>query len=114
MHGQKKRRKRTIEGSIDIDGTILCWRLISEPLWSTEHKYKGLCITVQAKDESQRELILEYPYPTNKFGSPLLLPQRPNLSVKTVESDVRQAIASGWNPVSRGKTFVYRVPANSN
>ena len=114
MHGQKKRRQRTIEGSIDVDGTIMCWRLLSEPQWSTEHKYKGLCITVQVEDESHRELILEYPYPTNKHGSPLPLPQRPNFSAKTVEADVRKAIASGWNPISRGKTFVYHIPAISN
>jgi hypothetical protein len=114
MHGQKKRRKRTIEGSIDVDGTIMCWRLLSEPQWSTEHGYKGLCITVQVEDENHRELILEYPYPTNKHGSPLPLPQRPNLSVKRVEADVRKTMASGWNPISRGKTFVYHIPAISN
>lgn len=107
MHGQKKRRKRTIEGSIDLDGTLLHWRLLSEPLWSTEHGFKGLCIAVQAEDGSHRELILEYPYPANKFGT---LPSRPRFSAKTVEADVRQAAVSGWDPISRGKTFVYRVP----
>lgn len=114
MHGQKKRRKRTIEGFIDFDGTILRWRLLSEPQWSTEHQYKGLCIAVQVQDSSHRELILEYPFPTNKHGSPLPLPQGPNLSEKLVELDVRQAAASGWNPASRGKTFVYQVPEISN
>lgn len=64
---------------MNIDGTVLCWRLTSEPLWSNEHGYKGLCISVQAEDESQRELLIEYPYPKTKFGSPLPLPQRPSL-----------------------------------
>jgi hypothetical protein len=114
MHGQKKRRKRTIEGSMDMDGTILCWRLISEPLWSTEHKYQGLCVSVQPKDEGQRELIIKYPYPKNKHGSPLPLPQRPRISAKMIEADVRQALASGWIPVSRGKAFIYHVPEISN
>jgi hypothetical protein len=88
----------------------MCWRLLSEPQWSTEHKYKGMCITVQVEDGSHRELILEYPYPTNKHGGSLPLPQRPNLSVKTVEADVRKAIASGWNPISRGRRSYITYP----
>ena len=114
MHGQKKRRKRTIEGFIDFDGTTLHWQLLSEPQWTTEHQYKGLCIAVQAEDSSHQALILEYSYPTNKHGSPLPLPQRPSLSAKLIEADVRQAAASGWNPASRGKALVYQVPAISN
>lgn len=95
---------------MNVDGTNLCWRLISEPLWSSELRYKGLCLSVRAESESQRELIIEYPYPRNSFGSPLPLPQRPSLSAKMVEADVRRALAAGWNPVSRGKAFVYYVP----
>jgi hypothetical protein len=114
MHGQKKRRKRTIDGSIEIDGTTLRWWLLSEPQWSTEHRYKGLCIAVRREDGSHRELILEYAYPTNNSGSPLPLPQRPRFSAKTIEADVRQAIAAGWSPISRGKTFIYHVPEISN
>ena len=95
---------------MDIDGLIVCWQLISEPLFSNEDKFKGLCISVQAKDKAQRELIIEYPYPKGRFGSPLPLPQRPGLSAKTIEADVHQALLAGWNPVSRGKAFIYRVP----
>jgi len=42
------------------------------------------------------------------------LPQRPKLSEKTIEAGIRQALAAGWDPESRGKTFVYNVPGNSN
>ncbi len=65
MHGQKKRRKRSLDGSIAIDGVRFSWRLLSEPQWTSEHGYKGLCISVRTEDERHRELILEYPFPRN-------------------------------------------------
>ena len=114
MHGQKKRRKRTLEGAIDIDGISLGWELISEPLWSSEHGYKGLCIRVWPEIEGQRELIIEHPYPKNKHGSPLPLPQRPKISSKMIEAEIRKALISGWDPASRGKVFIYRIPEISN
>ena len=62
MHGQKKRRKRTAAGSLDIDGTALRWQLISEPQWTSEGS-KGLCFSVTGESEhTLRELVLEYPF----------------------------------------------------
>jgi hypothetical protein len=110
MHGQKKRRKRMMEGSLAVDGNKLMWSLVSEPQWSTEDGYIGLRISVQTEDARHRELILEYPFP-KKFigvGAPQL-PQRPKFSVKTIEANVREAIAAGWEPISRGKPFVFHV-----
>jgi hypothetical protein len=117
MHGQKKRHKRPKEGLIEIDSVSLCWRLLSEPQWTTEHGYKGLCISVRTEDERHRELILEYPFDRKRALSRLplpKLPQRPKFSVKTIEAVVRQAIKKGWDPASRGKTFLFRVPGQSN
>jgi hypothetical protein len=110
MHGQKKRRKRFREGLITVEGVSLFWRLISEPQWTTEDGYRGLRISVRAADGHHRELILEYPFPKkfNSIGIPKL-PQRPKFSEKTVEADVRQAIAAGWDPVSRGRTLVVEL-----
>ena len=110
MHGQKKRRKRTMEGLLAVDGNKLTWSLVSEPQWSTEDGYIGLRISVQMEDARHRELILEYPFP-KKFtgvGAPQL-PQRPRFSVKTIDANVREAIAAGWEPISRGKPFVFHV-----
>jgi hypothetical protein len=109
VHGQKKRRKRLLEGLINLDGTTLCWRLLSEPQWSTEHGYKGLCISVRTEDARHRELILEYPVPKK-----LRIPHRPKVSVNAIEAYVRQALDAGWDPTSRGKTFVHHVVRNSN
>jgi hypothetical protein len=111
MHGQKKRRKRTMEGLIAVDGNNLRWSLVSEPQWTTEDGHIGLRISVQTDDARHRELILEYPFPKKLTGVGLpQLPQRPRFSVKTIEGDVRQAIAAGWDPTSRGKTLIFNVP----
>jgi hypothetical protein len=109
MHGQKKRRKRLVEGVIVLGNINLNWQLLSEPQLSTEHGYKGLCISVRAEAGSSRELVLVYPYPIDRLGSPLPLPQRPKLSVRTIEADVQQAITEGWDPASRGKTLIFNV-----
>lgn len=112
MHGQKKRRKRTIEGETAIDGLPLTWELISEPQWSNSGDgYKGLCISVRASEEARRELIIEYPYPTNKRGLPLPVPQRPQVSPKLVEASIHAAIEAGWDPHSRGKAFIFYADA---
>jgi hypothetical protein len=110
MHGQKKRRKRSLEGQIVVDDLKLKWSLLSEPQKTTEHGYIGLRISVRSEDDEHRELIMEYPFPGRRTGngSPQI-PQRPYFSVKTVEADVRRAIASGWNPFSRGKAVVYQL-----
>jgi hypothetical protein len=103
-----KRKKRTIEGALTIDGVALNWTLISEPQWSNSGDgYKGLCISVQVADEARRELVIEYPYPTDRNGRPLPVPQRPSVSPKLVEEDIRSAFKSGWDPSSRGKAFIY-------
>jgi hypothetical protein len=116
MHGQKKRRKRFREGLISVDGVNLCWRLLSEPQWTTEHGLKGLCISVRTEDGHHRELILKYPFPRKSIsrGGPKL-PQRPKFSAKTIEGDTNRAIAAGWEPPARGKPFLFQLPAgNSN
>jgi hypothetical protein len=110
MHGQKKRRKRTMGGPIIVDDHKLKWSLLSEPQCSSEHGLIGLRITVRSEDDRHRELILEYPFPDKHTGNGAFqIPQRPKFSVKTVESGVRHAIASGWDPLSRGKAVVYRI-----
>jgi len=115
MHGQKKRRKRTIDGFLKIDGFSLCWRLISEPQWTSEDGYRGLRISVRTEDASHRELIIEYPFPSKTCGIGIpQLPQRPRFSVKTIEADIRGAITAGWDPLSRGKTFVLDLTKIAN
>ncbi|MEQ1756250.1 MAG: hypothetical protein ABL973_19195 [Micropepsaceae bacterium] len=111
MHGQKKRRKRTLGGTITIDGTALVWELTSEPQWSNSGDgYIGLCISVRVAEEARRELVIEYPFPTDAKGKRLHLPQRPPVSTAMVEASIRQAIGAGWDLTSRGKAFVFLAP----
>ncbi|MFZ0817455.1 MAG: hypothetical protein WAM78_18165 [Candidatus Sulfotelmatobacter sp.] len=110
MHGQKKRRKRSMEGMIEVDGIRLSWQLLSEPQRTSEDGYKGLRISVRKEDGAHRELILEYPMSNKRTGNgSLQLPQRPNFSEKTIDNGIRQAMMSGWEPESRGKAFVLKV-----
>ncbi|HEY1708034.1 MAG TPA: hypothetical protein VGG10_07200 [Rhizomicrobium sp.] len=115
--GLKKRRKRSIEADTEIDGFKLHWSLRSEPQRSAEHGSEGLSVSVERIDGSFRELILQYPIAmVERWGMlrPAFYPQRPKISPKTVEASIRQALAGGWNPDSRGKPFVFDVPENSN
>lgn len=113
--GQKHWRKRTINGTADLDGTALTWVLASEPSWSNSGDgYKGMCIAVRVVDAARRELIIEYPFPTGKDGRPLPVPQRPPLSQAMVDTSIRAAVEAGWEPNSRGKPFVFHSPSVSN
>ena len=99
-----------MEGLIVVDGSSLKWQLVSEPMWSSEDGYIGLRISVKTEDAHHRELILEYPFPKKITGVGLpQLPQRPKVSLKTIEADVRHAIVSGWDPTSRGKPFIFHL-----
>jgi hypothetical protein len=115
--GQKRWGKRSINAQVEIDGFKLRWELRSEPQLSTEHGHEGVSLSVQRVDGSFRELILEYPIATQeRFGMtmPKYFPQRPKLSAKLVEADIRKAMTGGWNPETRGKPFIFQVPENSN
>lgn len=107
--GQKKWRKRTMAGTAAAEGHALHWELVSEPSWSSSARvYKGLCISVRVTGEARRELMIEYPFPTDKGGRPLPVPQRPPVSQAMVEQAIGEAVAAGWDPGSRGKAFVLR------
>jgi hypothetical protein len=110
MHGQKKRRKRTRRGSIELEGIKLHWELLTEPQWTSEDGYRGLRFSVRSEDERHRELILEYPFPDKRTGNGLRqIPQRPQFTLKQIEADVRHAMISGWDPESRGKAFIFNL-----
>jgi hypothetical protein len=110
MHGQKRYGKRSIEGSVKVDGVNLLWELVSEPQLIAGVGARGLRFSVRAEGRRSRELILEYTFPSKRTSVGLLqVPQRPKFSPKTVEVGIRKAIAAGWDPISRGKAVVFQV-----
>ena len=84
------------------------WVLTSEPQWSNSGDgYKGMCFSVKVLGEARRELIIQYPYPKDRNGRPLPVPQRPTVTPKLLEGAIREALADGWDPASRGRAFVF-------
>lgn len=107
--------KRSIQATITINGVALVWRLHRDQQWSAADGWRGVAIHVSVADLVRRELHLEYPaVKTQKNTGSKFAPARPGISSAMVEAHVRQAIAAGWDPESRGKPFVYEVPVELN
>lgn len=85
------------------------WRIHRQPQWCTSDGWKGLTLYVELAHEPQRALILEFPFKVvthrNDPGS-----QRPKVSERDVATAISSALTAGWNPESRGKTFVFQIP----
>lgn len=98
-----KRRRRELSGSLVIEGFPLRWTLRSEQIWSADGNHVGLRLSVERADEAHRELILEYPFREMPGGRT----ERPDMPTDRIEADIRQAMAAGWKPKSRGRPFVF-------
>jgi len=104
------RAKRSIEATVTIEGFSLTWHLHREQQESTADGWRGMSIHVKVAEIARRELFLEYPaIQTQKAGWIRTEPARPAIKAAKVESHIREAMAAGWNPESRGKPFVYEV-----
>jgi hypothetical protein len=104
------RVKRSIQSAITIDGFSLLWSLHREQQLSTEDGWKGLAIHVKVAEGVRRELHLEYPvYIKEPRGIKFTAPPRPTILAAKVEAHIRQAMADGWDPDSRGKPFIYEL-----
>ncbi|HEY0106383.1 MAG TPA: hypothetical protein VGB91_09890 [Rhizomicrobium sp.] len=93
-----------------IDGHDLEWRLLREAHYSSTDGYKGMQFSVRAVSETARtfrELILEFPFPKQKFR--FAHQEKERILPQTVEAGIRQAVAAGWNPVPRGRVWAYQV-----
>jgi hypothetical protein len=104
-----KARKRQASGKVVIDGVALVWELVREAHYSSSDGYKGMQFSVRAVSDTARtlrELVLEFPFPKRKPGfhqdKERILPPR-------IEAAIHEAIAAGWDPVSRGRVWAYQV-----
>lgn len=110
MPGQKRRTKRRLEGTAETEGIPLVWELISEPRRSDEEGYVGARISVQVAEVARRELIIEFPFPTDKRGQRLPIPQRPVYTRAEVQAAIALAVEAGWDAGTRGKAFSFKLP----
>jgi hypothetical protein len=105
------RAKRSIKGAVTIEGFSLIWNLHREQQAYNEEEWKGVGIHVRIAEGVKRELHLEYPVKAMKVGVDVLRPDpaRQNILTAKVEAHIREAMAAGWDPGSRGKPFVHKV-----
>jgi hypothetical protein len=103
--------KRSIQSTVTIDGVPLVWELHREQNWSADQNPTGMAIHVWVEGPVRRELYLEYPVvqkQTNGLPAPVQTVRLP-ISAAKVAEHIREAMAAGWDPESRGKPFVYEV-----
>jgi|ERR1700734_3482012 hypothetical protein len=104
-------RKRRPDGIVlSIGDHTFVWAIQREPRWSTADRWKGLAVLVQLESGSGRNLLLVLPF-EKKTQRADMNRQRPDFTVAELEENIRRAMNSGWNPHSRGKTFVFQVGA---
>jgi hypothetical protein len=106
----QKPKKRSIEGTADVDGFALHWTIKREPQFRDDWGYGGLTFSVTAAEGKYRELVLEYPFPEAQPNSPKFIPQRPKIVPEHIAADIRLAMEAGWDPFSRGRPFIFQVP----
>jgi hypothetical protein len=110
MGSAMARAKRSIESAVRIDGFSLIWRLHREQQWFTADGWKGVAIHVRVAEGVRRELFLEFqPVLTQKTEGMKDAPPRVPISAAKVEAGIREAMAAGWDPESRGKPCFYET-----
>lgn len=105
----KKRRKRQLSGTARVEDIALAWELISEPHKHPDLGYIGARISVTVADAARRELIVEFPFPTDKHGDYLPVTPRQTFTQAEIDKAIRLAMEDGWDPGSRGKAYQFRV-----
>ena len=104
------RAKRSIQAAVTIDGLPLVWNLHREQQLFTDDGWRGVAIHVRVAVGTRRELHLEYPALLSKKAGYLSTELvRPTIVASKVAAHIREAMAAGWDPDSRGKPFVYQV-----
>lgn len=103
-------RKRTIEGDLTLDGFRMHWSLVREQCWCSDHGWRGMAIRVVVLDGKHREMQIEYPaVRTERSGMSLPVGVKPKVRAVKVEAHIREAIAAGWDPESRGKPHIFEA-----
>jgi hypothetical protein len=103
-------RKRTIEGTVTVDGQQMNWSLVREQCWTTDDGWKGIAVSVVLAEGTHRVLQLDYPaVSTKNRGYVLTGDARTKVTPAKLEMHIRQAMEAGWDPVSRGRPFIFAL-----
>ncbi len=100
--------RRTGDSVVEVDGVPYRWAVHREPQWSSMHGWKGLSVEVTLAEGAGRHLLLELPFSRSARRSTPQR-QRPKVVVAELQGYIREALAAGWAPGSRGKPFVFEV-----
>lgn len=108
-----RRAKQPLAATLVIDGHELLWTAVRETQWRSENDYQGVAVSVRLKDAVRKELLLKYPFLGTKANGKWHLPEKLKITPRIVEDGIRAALAAGWEPNSRGKTFTFEVPEDA-
>ena len=76
---------------------------------SSDLGFMGARISVRVADAARRELIVEFPFPTDKNGDYLPVTPKASFTQAEIDAAIRQACDAGWDPGSRGKAFQFSL-----
>ena len=104
------KKKRTKAEKIDVSGSEYFWHVrhwaeCSDMSDACEEE-RGISVGVSLIPDRTRELIIDFDFKDYRYIKPNLKSElRPR-----VESSIKLALESGWDPESRGKPFGYLAP----
>ena len=105
---------RPKDSFINIDDVSYRWHVHHEPYFSTDFGWRGLIIYVELNVEKvHRPLLLEYPAEERKKVTYEANRQKTPVVESQLREYIREAMAAGWRPDSRGKAFDYVVPGGA-
>lgn len=100
---------RTLGGTVEVDGRGYAWRLEREPQWCTVDGWRGMVVAVRGADAQGREALLQFPRAQRPAQRARGGRHRPQVQKGDLESAIRAALAAGWEPESRGKSFHFEL-----
>ena len=102
------------KGMVKVGDTDYRWSILRHPTWTRDenqwHKLLGVAILVESLEPSCRELVLEFDIDPTRHGD---MPQHQRFHIhdgRLVEA-IESAMSAGWDPESRGKSFIYEAGA---
>jgi hypothetical protein len=101
-------------GAVQIEGIEYRWSIYRQPTWTSTRALLGLAILVESMEPSKRALLLEFAIDRSRHGD-MPQHQRFRVSNRRLIECIQNAMKAGWDPLSRGKRFVFEAgPVISN